>query len=60
MEKAGIFKGEVGGVICAKAAAGGHDGGTGIFFLYEVEDFVEDIFFVLQVPQDTFGGVEAF
>jgi len=59
MKKAGIFKGEVGGVIGAKAAAGGHDGGMGVFFLYEVEDFVEDIFFVLQVSQDTFGRVEA-
>lgn len=60
MKKGGIFKGEVGGVECAEAAAGGYDGGVGIFLLYEGEDFVEDVFFVLQVPQDTFGGVEAF
>ena len=59
MKKAGIFKGEVGGVICAKAAAGGHDGRMGIFLLNEVEDFVDDILFVLKVPEDAFSGVEA-
>src|SRR5258708_18691781 len=60
MEKVRIFEGKVSGVICAKAAAGGHDGGMGVFLLNEVQDFVQDIFFVLQVPQDTFGGMEAF
>src|SRR5579872_6211184 len=55
MKKAGMFERQVSGMISAQAAAGGHDAGMGILALHEIEHFFEDIFFVLQVMEDTFG-----
>ena len=53
-----IFEGEIDGMPCAQAAAGCYDRGMRVFFLYTGEYFFDDIFFELEVAEDSFGGVE--
>ena len=60
VKKEGKFEGEVDGVPGAEAAAGGDDGGVRVLKLYEGEHFGQDIFFVLEVTEDTFGRIELF
>jgi hypothetical protein len=60
MEEMGIFEGEVGGVPGAEAATCGNGGGAGVFVLNEAENFGQDIFFILEVPEDPFSGVKVF
>ena len=60
MEELRIFKCEVGGVPGAEAASGDDYGGMGVFLLHQAEDFAEDILFVLEMPDDPFGGGDAF
>jgi len=53
-----VFEGEINGMPCAEAAAGCYDRGMRVFFLYAGEYFFDDIFFELEVAEDSFGGVE--
>lgn len=65
VEAVRVFKGQVGGVVGAEAAAGGDQGWVRVLLLYERDDLVENIFFVLKIVEDAFrgmdmAGVEAF
>jgi len=56
MEESRIFKCEVECMPRAEATARGNDGRMGILFLYQVEDFGQNIVFVLEMSQDSFSG----
>ena len=58
VEESGIFKRQVDGMPGAEAAAGGNDGWVGVLFLYQIEDFCQNIVFVLEMAQDLFSGRE--
>ena len=59
MTQVGVFEGQVGGMVGAEATAGGYDRGMGVQPLYELAyHLFEDIFFVLKVAEDAFGGVD--
>jgi hypothetical protein len=58
MKEMGVFEGEVGGVIGTEAAAGGDQGWVRVFLLYEGNDLIQYIPFILKIAEDAFCGVD--
>ena len=59
VKQVGMFKGQVSGVVSAEATAGGDYSRMGIELPDKLsDDFQEDVFFVLEVTLNAFGGVD--